>query len=39
MKKIFMDEWTGELDGDALERLGEALVASIEPVRTRFRLS
>jgi N-formylglutamate deformylase len=39
MKKIFMDEWTGELDGEALDRLGEALVASMGPVRARFRQS
>jgi len=31
-KKVFMDEWTGEVDGDLLAELGEALVASVGPV-------
>ena len=33
LKKVFVDEWTGELDGDRLDELGAALVASTEPVR------
>ena len=35
-KKVFMDEWTGELDAERLDRLGDALTASVEPVRRRF---
>lgn len=36
LKKVFMDEWTGELDAGRLDRLGDALTASVEPVRRRF---
>ena len=38
LKKVFMDEWTGELDPERLDDLGDALVASIDPVRRRYRL-
>lgn len=31
-KKVFMDEWTGEVDADRLNELGEALVASLDSV-------
>lgn len=33
MKKVFMDEWTGDLDAGRLEQLGDAIAASVEPVR------
>jgi N-formylglutamate amidohydrolase len=36
LKKTFMDEWTGELDAGRLDRLGDALLASVEPVRKRY---
>jgi N-formylglutamate deformylase len=39
LKKVFMDEWSGELDARRLERLGDVLTASVEPVRKRFLLS
>jgi N-formylglutamate amidohydrolase len=35
LKKVFMDEWSGELDGGRLDQLGDALLATVEPVRKR----
>jgi N-formylglutamate amidohydrolase len=32
LKKVFMDEWTGELDADRMTELGDALVSSHGPV-------
>jgi N-formylglutamate deformylase len=32
LKKVFMDEWTGELYPERLAELGDALVASVGPV-------
>jgi N-formylglutamate deformylase len=31
-KKVFMDEWTGDVDIDRLAELGDALAASLDPV-------
>jgi N-formylglutamate amidohydrolase len=33
IKKVFMDEWTGEVDRDRLRQLGDALTGSVGPVR------
>jgi N-formylglutamate amidohydrolase len=33
LKKIFMDEWSGEVDTDRLEALGAALLQTTDPVR------
>lgn len=33
MKKVFMDEWTGEVDAGRLDQLSHAIAASVEPVR------
>lgn len=33
IKKVFMDEWTGEVDRDRLRQLGDALTGSVDPVR------
>lgn len=38
-KKVFMDEWTGKVEADRLDQLGEALTASVDPVRKRYRLT
>ena len=32
IKKVFMDEWTGEVDHDLLRQLGDALTGSVGPV-------
>jgi N-formylglutamate deformylase len=37
LKKVFMDEWTGELNPERLDDLGDALFASVDPVRRRYR--
>jgi N-formylglutamate deformylase len=37
LKKVFMDEWTGHLDAERLDELGEALLASVDLVRRRYR--
>ena len=37
LKKIFMDEWTGELDGAAHADVFQALEASVRPVTEAFR--
>lgn len=39
LKKVFIDEWTGEVDIDCLGQLGDALVATVEPVRKAFDLA
>jgi N-formylglutamate deformylase len=39
LKKVFMDEWTGKLDAARLDQLSEAIIASVEPVRRRYRLT
>lgn len=39
LKKVFMDEWTGELDAHRLDQLSEALLASVDPVRREYRLT
>ena len=36
LKKVFVDEWSGELDGDHLDKLGAALLASTDPVRAEL---
>jgi len=33
LKKVFMDEWTGEVEADRLTDLGDALVSSLSPVQ------
>jgi N-formylglutamate amidohydrolase len=33
IKKVFMDEWSGEVDHDRLRQLGDALTGSVGPVR------
>ena len=38
-KKVFMDEWTGEVDADRLAELGTALVASAGPVEVAWARS
>lgn len=35
-KKVFMDEWTGEVDADRLAELGAALVGSLGPVKAAW---
>ena len=32
MKKFFMDEWTGEVDRDAMDEIQRALASTVEPV-------
>ncbi len=39
MKKVFMDEWTGRIDSTLLEELGDALLASAEPVGRAWELA
>ncbi|HEX6300859.1 MAG TPA: N-formylglutamate amidohydrolase [Acidimicrobiia bacterium] len=39
LKKVFMDEWTGRVESDRLGQLGEALTASVDSVRKRYRLA
>jgi N-formylglutamate amidohydrolase len=39
LKKVFMDEWSGEVDHDRLERLGAILQHTAEPVRRAWRSS
>jgi N-formylglutamate amidohydrolase len=36
LKKVFMDEWSGELDDDRLRQLGTALLASTKAVGEAF---
>ena len=35
-KKVFMDEWSGEVDADRLDELGEALVKSLDSVEAAW---
>ena len=37
LKKVFMDEWTGLLEAERFDELGEALLASTDPVLRRYR--
>ncbi len=37
LKKVFMDEWSGEVDLQRLEKLGAALLDTAEPVRRAWR--
>ena len=39
LKKVFMDEWSGEIDTGRLGQLGEALVATIDPVLRAWKAS
>ena len=39
LKKVFMDEWTGEVDHDRMSQLGDALVASAPAVRKAWSLA
>ncbi|HYJ23924.1 MAG TPA: N-formylglutamate amidohydrolase [Acidimicrobiia bacterium] len=39
LKKVFMDEWTGELDLDRMSQLGDALIASGPAVRKAWSLA
>jgi N-formylglutamate deformylase len=39
LKKVFMDEWTGEVDPARLSRLGDALLASGPDVRRAWELA
>jgi N-formylglutamate amidohydrolase len=39
VKKVFMDEWSGAVDSDRLDRLGEALIHSADPVRRAWKAS
>jgi N-formylglutamate amidohydrolase len=39
LKKVFMDEWSGEVHHDRLERLGAILQRTAEPVRRAWRSS
>lgn len=39
MKKVFMDEWTGKVHSTLLEELGDALLASAEPVGRAWELA
>ena len=39
LKKVFMDEWSGELYPDRLAELGNALVASAGPVRQAWTVA
>jgi N-formylglutamate amidohydrolase len=39
LKKVFMDERSGEVDRDRLERLGAAILGTAEPVRRAWRSS
>lgn len=39
LKKVFMDEWTAEVDSDRLEQLGAALVHTADPVRHAWKAS
>jgi len=35
-KKVFMDEWTGEVDADRLTELGDALVGTLDSVESTW---
>ena len=39
LKKVFMDEWTGELDVERMSQLGEALIDSRPAVRQAWSLA
>jgi len=39
LKKVFMDEWTGKVHATRLEELGDALLASVEPVERAWGLA
>jgi N-formylglutamate amidohydrolase len=39
LKKVFMDEWSGEVDHDRMERLGAIIQRTAEPVRRAWRSS
>ena len=39
LKKVFMDEWTGELDLERISQLGDALIASRPAVRKAWSLA
>jgi N-formylglutamate amidohydrolase len=39
LKKVFMDEWTGELYPDTHRQLGNALLATVDPVATAWSSS
>jgi N-formylglutamate amidohydrolase len=39
LKKVFMDEWSAEVDWDRLEQLGAALVDTADPVRRAWKMS
>ncbi|MGH8947104.1 MAG: N-formylglutamate amidohydrolase [Acidimicrobiia bacterium] len=39
LKKVFMDEWTGELYPDTHRQLGQALLATVDPVVTAWSSS
>ncbi len=39
LKKVFMDEWTGELDLERMSQLGDALIASGPDVRKAWSLA
>ena len=39
LKKVFMDEWSGELDLDRMSQLGDALTASGPVVRKAWSLA
>jgi N-formylglutamate deformylase len=39
LKKVFMDEWTGEVDPERMARLGDALLASGPNVRRAWELA
>lgn len=39
LKKVFMDEWTGEVDPERMARLGDALLASGPDVRRAWELA
>jgi N-formylglutamate amidohydrolase len=39
LKKVFMDEWSGEIDTGRLGQLGEALVATVDPVLRAWKAS
>lgn len=37
MKKVFMDEWTGKPDAEAILQIGDALTATLSQVLDMFR--
>jgi hypothetical protein len=39
VKKVFMDEWSGEVDRDRLEQLASALVRTVDPVSRAWESS